>query len=136
MPSGRGSSGSGRRIGNRRFLTFMVVSFLILIFGPLLLGGMGSWLGARFASLFFGDTGSPTVQKLRNDVMMLMLENSILREEALKAQEYRTLLGITRTDDRRAVPARVMYRSHGLVTGTMVLDKGSAQGVIENSVCI
>jgi rod shape-determining protein MreC len=134
MPSG--IRGSGKRIGNRRFLTFMSVSLLVLLFGPFLLGGMGSWLGARFAQLFFRETGSPAEEKLRNDIMVLMLENSILREEALKAQQYRTLLGITRTDDRRAIPARVLYRSEGLVTGTMVVDKGSDDGVQENSVCI
>ena len=40
------------------------------------------------------------------------------REEALKAEQYRTLLGITRTDQREAVPARILYRTEGLVTGT------------------
>jgi len=122
--------------GSRRFITFTIISVLILLFGPILLGGLGSWLGARFADIFFRGSGSPVEEKLRNDIMVLMLENSILREEALKAEQYRTLLGITRTDERRAVPARVLYRSEGLVTGTMVVDKGSEHGVFENSVCI
>lgn len=132
-----GGFGGGRRSrGRTRLLIYLTVSILLLIFGPVLIGGLGSWLGARFSGLFFERTGTPVEDKLRNDIMVLMLENSILREEALKAEEYRTLLGITRTDERQAVPARVLYRSEGLVTGTIVLDQGSVDGVYENSVCI
>jgi rod shape-determining protein MreC len=132
-----GRLGGGQKgIGSRRYLVYITVSLLVLLFGPILLGGLGSWLGARFAGLFFAGSGSPSEEKLRNDIMVLMLENSILREEALKAEQYRTLLGITRTDEREAIPARVLYRSEGLVTGTMVVDKGSDDGVFENSVCI
>ncbi len=136
MAIGVGRDGRGSGPGSRRFLVFLSVSILVLLLGPLLLGGVGSWLGARFATLFFSGTGSATEEKLRNDIMVLMLENSILREEALKAEQYRTLLGITRTDDREAIPARVLYRSEGLVAGTIVVDKGGADGVVENSVCI
>ncbi|MBN2608903.1 MAG: rod shape-determining protein MreC [Candidatus Fermentibacteraceae bacterium] len=132
-----GKLGAGQKgIGSRRYLVYLSVSLAVLLFGPILIGGLGSWLGARFSGLFFADSGSPAEEKLRNDIMVLMLENSILREEALKAEEYRTLLGITRTDEREAVPARVLYRSEGLVTGTMVVDKGRRDGVFENSVCI
>ena len=119
-----------------RFLRYMVISLVVLVMGPLLLGGVGSWLGARFTGLFFTSGRSPSEEQLRNDLMQLMLENSILREEALKAKQYRTLLGITRIDHRQAVPARVLYRSQGLVTGEMVVDQGSSSGVIQNSVCI
>lgn len=136
MAIGVGGDGRVRGPGSRRFLVFLSVSLLVLILGPLLLGGVGSWFGARFAALFFSGTGSATEEKLRNDIMVLMLENSILREEALKAEQYRTLLGITRTDDREAIPARVLYRSEGLVAGTIVVDKGNADGVFDNSVCI
>lgn len=136
MPISGRLGGGQKGIGSRRYLVYVVVSLLILIFGPILLGGLGSWLGARFSGLFFAGSGSPTQEKLRNDIMVLMLENSILREEALKAEQYRTLLGITRTDQREAVPARILYRSEGLVTGTMVVDKGRNDGVSDNSVCI
>ena len=128
---------TGRRIGkNRRFVLFVSISLILLIFGPFLLGGLGSWLGARFREVVFSGTDSPAEDELRNDIMQLMLENSILREEVIKADQYRTLLGITRTDNREAVPARILYRSEGLVTGTMVIDQGSSDGIEENSVCI
>jgi rod shape-determining protein MreC len=133
--SGRQSRNS-RSGKNRRFFLFISISLILLIFGPFLLGGMGSWLGARFSEVIFRGTDTPTEDKLRNDIMQLMLENSILREEAVKAERYRTLLGITRTDNREAIPARVLYRSEGLVTGMIVIDQGSIDGVIENSVCI
>jgi rod shape-determining protein MreC len=121
---------------NRRFIFFLSISLILLLFGPFFLGGIGSWLGARFSEVIFSGTNIPTEDKLRSDIVQLMLENSILREEAVKAERYRTLLGITRTDNREAVPARVLYRSEGLVTGTIVIDQGSRDGVIENSVCI
>ena len=121
---------------NRRFVLYVSISFILLIFGPALLGGLGSWLGARFSEAVFSGTNSPTEDKLRNNIMQLMLENSILREEAIKADQYRTLLGITRTDNRDAVPARVLYRSEGLITGTIVIDHGRRDGILENSVCI
>lgn len=132
-----GKRGAGRNNGkNRRFVLYISISLILLIFGPALIGGLGSWLGARFREAVFSGTDSPTEDKLRNDIMQLMLENSILREEAVKAEQYRTLLGITRTDNRDAVPARILYRSEGLVTGTMVIDKGRIDGIRENSVCI
>jgi len=123
-------------VKNKRFFLFLSVSLLLLIFGPFLLGGIGSWLGARFSEVIFRESDLPTEEKLRNDIIRLMLENSILREEALKAQRYRTLLGITRTNNREAIPARVLYRSEGLVTGIIVINKGRSDGVIENSICI
>ncbi len=121
---------------NRRFVSYILISLILLILGPVLLGGLGSWLGARFSEVIFSGTNSPTEDKLRNDIMQLMLENSILREEVVKADQYRTLLGITRTDNRNAIPARILYRSEGLVTGTMVIDQGRKDGILENSVCI
>lgn len=126
-----------RRSGkNSRFVFFISISFILLIFGPFLLSGMGSWLGARFSEVILRGTDTPTEDKLRSDIVQLMLENSILREEAVKAERYRTLLGITRTDNGEAIPANVLYRSEGLVTGTIVIDQGSSDGIIENSVCI
>ncbi len=121
---------------NRRFILFVSTSLILLVLGPVLLGGLGSWLGARFKEAVFSRIDSPVEDELRNDIMQLMLENSILREEAIKAAQYRTLLGITRTDNREAIPARVLYRSEGLVTGTIVIDQGSTVGIAENSVCI
>lgn len=136
MAAPRSLSPGQRRGGRSRFLRYLSISLLLLLFGPVLLGGLGSWLGARFSDILFRRTGTPVEDDLRNDIMVLMLQNSILREEALKAEEYRTLLGMTRTDEREAVPARVLYRSEGLVTGTIVVDQGRVDGVRENSVCI
>jgi len=130
----RGIRRSGGK--NRRFILFVSISLILLVFGSALLGGLGSWLGARFREAVYSGTDLPMEDKLRNDIMKLMLENSILREEAVKAEQYRTLLGITRTDSRDAVPARVLYRSEGLVTGMMVIDQGSRDGIRDNSVCI
>jgi rod shape-determining protein MreC len=121
---------------NRRLLLFVSISLVLLVFGSVLIGGLGSWLGARFSEFVFRRTDSPTEDQLRNDIMQLMLENSVLREEAVKAGRYRTLLGITRTDNRQAVPARVLYRSEGLVTGTLVIDQGRRDGIVDNSICI
>ncbi len=135
ITSGKKSTGRSEE-KNRRFVLYITISLILLIFGPALLGGLGSWLGARFSEAVFSGTNSPAEDKLRNDIMQLMLENSILREEAVKADQYRTLLGITRTDNRDAVPARILYRSEGLVSGTMVIDQGRRDGILENSVCI
>jgi len=121
---------------NKRFFVFIFISFVLLIFSSFLLSGLGSWLGARFSEVIFRETSTSTENQLREDIIHLMLENSILREEAVKAERYRTLLGITRMDNRDAIAARVLYRSEGLVTGTIVVDQGSSDGVIENSVCI
>jgi len=132
-----GKRGTGRSEGrSRKFVLYISISLILLIFGPVLLGGLGSWLGARFSEAVFSRDDTPTEDNLRNAIMQLMLENSILREEAIKADQYRTLLGITRTDNRDAVPARVLYRSEGLVTGTMVIDHGRRDGIVMNSVCI
>lgn len=120
----------------RKFVTYIVISIILLLTGSVLLGGLGGWLGARFSTLIFDRTDSPVVDELRDDIMKLMLENAILREEAVKAERYRTLLGITRAGDREALPAKVLYRSEGLVVGTMVVDRGRNDGVVENSVCI
>lgn len=125
-----------RRGKNKRIITYFSVSLLLLIFGPFLLGGMGSWLGARFSEYVFRGADTSIEEKLRNDIISVMLENSILREEVIKVEQYRALLGITRTDTREAIPARVLYRSEGLVSGTYVIDQGSLNGIIENSVCI
>lgn len=132
-----GRLAKSRRSGkNRRFILFVSTSLILLIFGSFLLGGVGSWLGARFSEIIFRRMDTPTEDKLRNDIMELMLENSILREEAVKSEQYRALLGISRTDNREAIPAKVLYRSEGLATGTIVIDQGSRDGIIENSVCI
>lgn len=122
--------------GNKRYPIYIFVSLVLLLAGPVLLGGLGSWLGARFSDLIFSRTDSPTVDELRSDIMQLMLENAILREEAVKADRYRSLLGFSRTTDIAAQPARVLYRSEGLVSGTMVVDRGRANGILKNSVCI
>jgi rod shape-determining protein MreC len=114
----------------------MAAALVLLLTGPMLLGGLGSWLGARFADLFFpGDTGSDP-DELQSLVVELMLENAVLREQAMKADLYRILLGITRTGTRRAIAGRILYRSEGLVSGTLVIDRGSGDGVVENSVCL
>lgn len=120
----------------KRLVMYIVLSIILLLIGPVLLGGLGSWMGARFSTMFFNRSDSPVIDELRNDIMHLLLENAILREEAIKVDQYRILLGITRTGNRPALPARVLYRSEGLVTGTMVVDRGTSDGVVLNSVCI
>lgn len=114
----------------------MAASVLILLAGPVLLGGVGSWLGARFASLFFGSGEELSDEDLRAFAVELMLENGVLREEAMKASRYRTLLGMTRTLPQEAVAGRVLYRTEGLVEGSMVIDRGSRDGVAPGGVCI
>ncbi len=126
----------GRRGIHGRFFRFILAAFAVLILGPFLVSGLGSWLGARFTGIFFREEVSSREEELRNSLVMLMVENSILREEKMKADRYRMLLGISRVEDRKAVPARVLYRSEGMVTGTMVLDRGREHGIVENSVCI
>jgi rod shape-determining protein MreC len=133
--SRKGLSGTTDR-RNRRALTYTAVSIVLLLAGPLLLGGVGGWLGARFSDLLYSRDASPTEDALRAELLQLMLENSQLREEALKADSYRTLLGMTRTSDREALGARVLYRTEGLVSGSMVIDRGSEDGVVPNSACI
>ena len=125
---------TGRR--SRRVAVYAAASLLLLLAGPMLLGGVGSWLGARFGGLFFSGTSDPTVDELRAELLRLMLDNSRLREDALKADRYRTLLGMTRTSERDAIAARVLYRTEGLVAGTMVVDRGYEDGVVPDCACI
>ncbi len=122
---------------SKRLVVFIGVSLLILLTGPILLGGVGSWLGARFADLFFREDGSDSdVDELRALLTELMLENAILREEAMKTELYRILLGITRTGTRHAIAGRILYRTEGLVSGTLVIDRGTEDGVAEHSICL
>ncbi len=108
----------------------------LLLLGPPLLGGLGSWLGARFSEVFYGRSSERSEDELRADLIQLVLENAVLREEVMKADRYRTLLGMTRTGEREALPARVLYRSEGLVSGTMVVDRGEEDGVTAGSACL
>lgn len=128
----QGSSRSRRN----RFAAHVIASVLILLAGPALLGGVGSWLGARFASLFFGPDENRSDEDLRAFAVELMIENGVLREEAMKASRYRTLLGMTRTLPQEAVAGRVLFRTEGLVEGTLVIDRGSRDGVVAGGVCI
>lgn len=129
--------GPGRTSGRtRRTFTYLAVSILLLLLGPLLLGGAGSWLGARFSDWFFTSERISETDELRTEMLQLMLENSRLREEILKTDRYRILLGMTRTGDGEALAARVLYRTEGLVSGAMVIDRGSRDGVVENSACL
>jgi len=125
-----GYRGRGRRAG-----TYIGVSLLLLFAGPALFGGAGSWLVARFADLVSGQSegGRDT---LRAYVTELMLENATLREEVMKAERYRLLLGLTRTSRRASMAGRVLYRTEGLVAGSLVIDRGSRDGVSEGTVCL
>jgi rod shape-determining protein MreC len=127
------SQGSGR---GRRFALYAGVSLLILLLGPALLGGLGSWLGARFSELVFSREQDPSTDAMRAYIAELMLENAMLREEVMKAERYRVLLGMTRTSPRTAIAGRVLYRSEGLVQGSLVVDRGASDGVSEGSVCL
>jgi rod shape-determining protein MreC len=65
-----------------------------------------------------------------------MIENARLREAAMKTALYRELLGYVRLPETRALVARVLYRTEGLVGGGFVLDRGSRDSVVTGSVCI
>lgn len=121
---------------SNRIIVYTMVAMVLLVLGPLLLGGVGSWFGARFAGIFYKTQGDAELQKLRRDITELMLENAILREDAMKAECYRDLLGITRTTRRETLATHVLYRTEGLVTGPMIVNKGSADGVMINSACV
>lgn len=121
----------------RRLTVFAGAALLLLLVGPFLLGGIGSWLGARFAGLFFSEERLESdSNELRSLVVELMLENATLREEVMKAELYRILLGITRTGPRYAMAGRILYRTEGLVSGTLVIDRGTEDDVVENSICL
>ena len=131
MPSRKGlPRGSGR------FWKYSLASLLLLILGPTLLGGVVSWAAARFADLVLGHNSRRDSEELRTQIVELMLENASLREQAMKADRYRLLLGWTRVSSRRAIAARVLYRTEGLIGGTMVVDRGSDDGVSVNSICL
>jgi rod shape-determining protein MreC len=123
--------GRGRRIGKYVFL-----SILLLIVGPSLLGGAGSWLAARFSDLVAGSSDDPSRDELQTCVAELMIENAQLREQVMKAERYRLLLGITRTSRRTALAGRVLYRTEGLVEGSLVIDRGTRDGVTQGAVCL
>lgn len=89
-----------------------------------------------FAGLFFSDPGGDEGYYTRTLVLELMLENARLREAAMKTALYRELLGYVRLPETRALVARVLYRTEGLVGGGFVLDRGSRDSVVTGSVCI
>ncbi|MBN1434903.1 rod shape-determining protein MreC [Candidatus Fermentibacterales bacterium] len=120
----------------RRFLWYALVSLLLLLFGSILTGGLFSWLGARLADLLYGTGGIEQETEMREMLAELMLENAMLREDALKSERYRSLLGMTRTSELRALAGSVLYRTEGLVSGNLVIDRGSRDGVVVNSVCV
>ncbi len=121
---------------SNRTIVYIVISMVLLILGPLLLGGVASWLGARFSGLFYESGEDSELRNLRRNMTELMLENAILREDAMKAECYRDLLGITRTTRRETIAARILYRTEGLVSGAMTVNKGSEDGVSVNSACV
>lgn len=120
----------------KKLPSYIVLSVLLMVFGPALVSGIGSRLGAMFAGLFFTDPGREDGYYTRTLVLELMLENARLREAALKTSLYRELLGYVRLPETRAVVARVMYRTEGLVGGGFVLDRGWTDSVTTGSVCI
>ncbi len=120
----------------KKLPSYIVLSVLLMVFGPALVSGIGSRLGAMFAGLFFTDPGREDGYYTRTLVLELMLENARLREAALKTSLYRELLGYVRLPETRAVVARVMYRTEGLVGGGFVLDRGGTDSVTTGSVCI
>ncbi len=128
--------GSRQQSGGRRFAAYLAASLALLVLGPLLLGGVGGWAAARFSDLVLGREGDEAPDVMRAQLVELMLENAALREEVMKAERYRLLLGITRTIPRRAMAGRILYRSEGLVGGAMVVDRGTLDGVTVNSVCL
>jgi rod shape-determining protein MreC len=120
----------------RRGIAYLVISLLLLFVGPALFGGAGSWLAARFADLVTGQEERESADALRAYATELMLENATLREEVMKAERYRLLLGMTRTARRSAIAGRVLYRTEGLVEGSLVIDRGSDDGVSEGAICL
>lgn len=123
--------------GDRRsFYSYLVATVLVLLLGSTVISGLGSWLGARFAGLFFERARQPELAELRAAVTELMLENARLREAAMKCERYRYLLGITKTSVRRTLAGRVLFRREGLVSGTIVVDRGHRDGVTVNTVCL
>lgn len=125
-----------RDSGAGGFWGFLAASLLLVLAGPVLLGGAGAWLGARFADLVLGRTSDGESDELREQLVELMIENAALREEIMKTERYRLLLGLTRVSEREAVAGRVLYRTEGLVGGTLVVDRGGDDGVSVNSVCL
>lgn len=119
-----------------KLLNYTVISVLLILAGPALLSGVGSRLGAMFAGLFFRDQGLNDDSYARTLVLELMLENAMLREAAVKTRLYREMLGYVRLPETRAVVARVLYRTEGLVGGGFVVDRGERDGVVPGSVCI
>lgn len=117
-------------------LSYILISLALIVLGPALLSGVGSRLGAMFASLFFAEPGVEDGYFTRTAVLELMLENASLREAALKTGLYRELLGYVRLPDTRAMVARILYRTEGLVGGGFVLDRGTRDGVVAGSVCV
>jgi rod shape-determining protein MreC len=129
---------SDRRRGSdrRRFYFYLAAAVLVLLLGSTAVSGLGSWLGARFAGLFFERARQPELAELRAALTELMLENARLREAAMKCERYRYLLGITKTSVRKTLAGRVLYRREGLISGTIVVDRGYRDGVAVNTVCL
>ena len=125
-----------RRHPGKRLLSYTALSLLLLLFGSALFGGVFSWLGARFSDLLYGTGAFEEEAQMREILAELMLENASLREDAIKAERYRNLLGMTRTSRSIALAGLVLYRTEGLTRGNLIIDRGSRDGVVRNSVCV
>ena len=121
---------------HNRIVLYIILSLILLVLGPALVSGVGSRLGFMFSGLFFREHGDREDYYTRTLVLELMLENARLREAAMKTALYRELLGYVRLPETRAVVARVLYRTEGLVGGGFVLDRGLTDQVVAGSVCI
>ncbi len=118
-----------------RTILYILFSLLLLVVGSALVSGVGSRLGFLFSGLFFREDDHRD-EYTRTLILELMLENARLREISMKTALYRELLGYIRLPETRAVVARVLYRTEGLVGGGFVLDRGRADQVEIGSVCI
>lgn len=120
----------------RQLTFYILISLILILIGSFLLGGVTSWLGARFADLLFAEHSSGSEEDLKAIIAELMLENASLKEDAIKSERYLELLGMIRISAGKVIAGRVLYRTEGLTTGSLVIDRGERDGVTQNSVCL
>ncbi|MCA9786443.1 MAG: rod shape-determining protein MreC [Candidatus Cloacimonetes bacterium] len=92
---------------------------LVVMGGPL---GLFSWFPQQL------DLAAEN-RRLRRHAVELFVENSRLRELALEGIRLEHLLGVRPREDHAYFPARVIARGSALGPQSVVLDRGSADGI-------
>jgi rod shape-determining protein MreC len=90
------------------------------------------WPSQRAVSLVTGYTALwPENRRLRRDLASTTLDRDALENFKRENRRLRALLGFSARSDLDLIPAQVVRRGAGLLTGVILIDRGTASGIRE-----